>query len=263
MFVKTAITAIALFAGFAAPSAAQACSVVADYRVPTNLELAADAQLILLGSVTSGEQDDSPMDSWITIEPIEAIKGALPPGPIAISGKYVVEETNDRGFYVFSDPDELQEAHPLSYIGGCIRYMFPASTTALFFLERREGEWRSAGGPFSRWAEDVLAEDAPWLRLTRFYAKVAAAPPDARVAMLEAKRRILLTQEDRVSHLMAEDIGRQLEGPTEPWNIIMERAISSDEWGRIEDEDRVASERRAAEAEDMAEELMTEEIDDE
>ena len=263
MSVRYALTAIAILSGVIAPPAAQACSVVSDYRVPTNLELAADAQLILLGRVSGGDEAEGPFESAITVEPVEAVKGTMPPAPITIRGAYTVEDTNGRGYYVFSDPYELEEAHPLSYIGGCIRYMFPADTTALFFLERRDGEWRSAGGPFSRWAEDVLAEDAPWLRLTRFYAKVAAAPPDARVAMLEAKRRILLTQEDRVSHLMAEDIGRQLEGPTEPWNIIMERAISSDEWGRIEDEDRVASERRAAEAEDMAEELMTEEIDDE
>ena len=109
----------------------------------------------------------------------------------------------------------------------------------------------------------MLAEDAPWLRLTRFYAKVAAAPPDARVAMLEAERMILLKQEDRASQLMAQDIGRQLDGPNEPWNIIMQRAIESRDWGRIENEEREAREARAAEADTMAEDIMTEDIDEE
>jgi len=263
MSVRYALTATAILSGVIAPPAAQACSVVSDYRVPTNLELAADAQLILLGKVSGGDEADGPLESAITVEPVEAVKGTMPPAPITIRGAYTVEDKNGRGYYVFSDPYELEEAHPLSYIGGCIRYMFPADTTALFFLERRDGEWRPAGGPFSRWAEDVLAEDAPWLRLTRFYAKVAAAPPDARVAMLEAERMILLKQEDRASQLMAQDIGRQLDGPNEPWNIIMQRAIESRDWGRIENEEREAREARAAEADTMAEDIMTEDIDEE
>ncbi|MEL7687017.1 hypothetical protein AAG596_06795 [Citromicrobium bathyomarinum] len=263
MSVRSALTAFAILSGLVAPQAAQACSVVSDYRVPTNLELAADAQLILLGRVSGGDEGDGPFESAITVEPIEAVKGAMPPTPITIRGAYTIEETNERGYHVFSDPYELEEAHPLSYIGGCIRYMFPADTTALFFLERRDGEWRSAGGPFSRWAEDVLAEDAPWLRLTRFYTEVAAAPPESRVAMLEAERARLRSQENRVSQLMAEDIGRQLDGPNEPWNVIMQRAIESQDWGRIEKEDREAREGNAAQPDTMAEDIMTEDIDEE
>lgn len=134
-------------------------------------------------------------------------------------------------FGILSNPYELNQAHPLSYIGACIRYMFPAGTTALFFLERApDGEgWRPSGGPFSRWAEDVLVEDAPWLRLTRFYAEVAAAPEGERTALLEAEpARLAALAEDPVAQLMAADIARQLEGPNPTWHEVMRREIEDE-----------------------------------
>lgn len=164
-----------------------ACSVVPDYRVPTNLELVEEAELVLLGRVVGEAKEDGgdPWDSALLVEPIEAIKGETPEGAgaagtVAIGGVGLVpEERSD--FAVLSNPYELAQAHPLSYIGGCIRYMFPAGTTALFFLERDDSGtgWRSAGGPFSRWAEDVLTDDAPWLRLVRLYTRAAALPAAA------------------------------------------------------------------------------------
>jgi len=35
-----------------------------------------------------------------------------------------------------SSPYEFERAHPVSYIGGCVRFIFPLGTTALFFLRQ-------------------------------------------------------------------------------------------------------------------------------
>ena len=63
-------------------SPAMACSVTPDYRVPTNLELAEGAELVLLGRVVGEAKADGggPWDSALLIEPIEAIKGETPEG---------------------------------------------------------------------------------------------------------------------------------------------------------------------------------------
>lgn len=197
----------------AVPVPALACSVVEDYRVPTNLELVAEAQLIMLGKVQSGTPmgDGASGTMSLTITPVQAIKGTLPEGPITLDGVALAPER----FAVLSNPYELEGAHPLSYIGGCIRYMFPVGTQALFFLTQMEGQWVPAGGPFSRWAEDVLRDDAPWLQLARFYTKVSALPAAERQAALEAERaRYAADANGPVAQLMAADIARQSKGRT-------------------------------------------------
>jgi hypothetical protein len=114
-----------------------------------------------------------------------------------------------------SSPDEFERAHPVSYIGGCVRFVFPLGTTALFFLRAdAEGQWVPAGGAFSRWAEDVSGPEAPWVRLVRLYARAAALAGDERGALLEAERIALLARtDDPVAQLMAADVARQIAGP--------------------------------------------------
>lgn len=217
------------FAAAIVPSVAHACSVVSDYRVPTNLELVEQSELIVRARVVGDIDGSRQRDNKLVVEPIEAIKGSMPAGTLEITGSGLVPIPDERGFGLLSNPYQLAEAHPLSYIGGCIRYMFPENTTVLFFLERRDGEWMPAGGPFSRWAEDVLDADAPWARLTRFYATVPKDDATQRKAMLEAERnRLKRVANDPVAALMAQDIERQLAGPNEPWNEIMRRAIDGD-----------------------------------
>lgn len=223
------LAALAAAASLALATPAIACSVAADYRIPTNLELAQEAELVLLGRVV-GEVEGA--DTWGTkllIEPVQAIKGEMPEGTVSLARAGLVPE--DRAdFAILSNPYELSQAHPLSYIGGCIRYMFPRGTTALFFLKRApDGEgWRPSGGPFSRWAEDVLSEEAPWLMLTQLYVEASAAPESERKAMLEAKRAELAAMaDDPVAQLIAADIARQLAGPNETWHETMEREIEA------------------------------------
>lgn len=219
-----ALAALATSAISANP--AQACSVVSGYRVPTNLELVDKAPLILRARVVGEVEGEDAWDRKLVVEPVEALKGTMPEGRLEISGNSLVPDDDERGFGLLSNPYELADAHPLSYIGGCTRYMFPRGTIALFFLEWRDGAWRGAGDPFSRWAEDVIEDDAPWIRLVRFYVRVAAAPADARAAMLEAERnRLAALADDPVATLMAKEIERQLAGANPTWHEIMRGAI--------------------------------------
>lgn len=195
---------------FAAPLPALACSVAPGYRVPTNLELVERGELILLATVAPGDvEPGSDEEPTIAIEPVTALKGAMPSTPIALSAMIA---TGDE--VQLSNPYELKEAHPQSFAGACTRYAFPSGSRVLFFLDRDEGQWRGAGGAFSRWAEDVLTDDAPWLQAVRFYIEVASLPADERLAALAARRDELgALGDDPVAQLVAADIGRQMEGP--------------------------------------------------
>lgn len=232
---------------FFTPTVAQACSVVDDYRVPTNLELTGQSELILRGRVIGEVEGESSWDGKLLVEPLMALKGEMPKGTVEISGARLVPMPDERGFGLLSNPYQLEGAHPLSYIGGCLRYMFPKGTTVLFFLEEREGEWSPSGGPFSRWAEDVLDADSPWIRLSRFYASVPTDDATRRKTVLEAERdRLWKLSEDPVAALMAQDIERQLVGPNEPWNAIMRKAIEGEAEAPAGAEGEVAAESLAS-----------------
>ncbi len=211
---------LAAVASLALNAPAIACSVTEDYRVPTNYEMVADAELIMLGRVEGGSSEgDADPESWsINITPIAALKGELPEGPLEIPGLMLASGN----YAVPSNPYDLVQAHPLAYIGGCIRYMFQRDRTVLFFLRQHEGRWVPTGDAFSRWAEDVPANDAPWLRAVGIYRDVAALPEDEReAALIAARDRLQAVENDPDAHLLAMDIERQLEGPNRPWNRII------------------------------------------
>lgn len=205
----------AALALLAAPLPAIACSPVAGYRVPTNMELAAQADMILLATVTGGTPIDMASDPdamRIDIRPDAVLKGDPAAAPTTLPVALATGE-----LAVISNPYDLQNANPLAYSGGCIRYIVPKGSRLLFFLDRRDGQWVPAGGPFSRWAEDVLTDDAPWLAATHLYLEVQALPEPERKAALAAKRDALRARaDDPVAQLLADDIDRQLAGPNKP-----------------------------------------------
>ena len=212
---------------------AAACSVTDDYRVPTNLELAADADLIVLARVESGPTDFNFQKAALVVTPIEVLKGSLPAvKPLTLMG--MIAEPR---FAVKSDPVQLEQAHPLSYIGGCIRYMFVKGSTVLFFVKpaakaygadvpaELKGTLVPAGGAFSRWAEDVPSVDAPWVRATKIYIRAALLPKNQQHAFLASQRDVLLKAPDPYSKLIGADVDRQLAGPNKPWKELMEEEI--------------------------------------
>ena len=197
----------------AAPLPAIACSVAPGYRVPTNMELVVGADLILLATVTKGDlTPDSIPEQRIAVEPIAAIKGAMPDATLAMPGW--IASGNEA---LLSNPYDLKDAHPQSLAGACNRISFPRGSRVLFFLKWQGDHWRAAGGPFSRWAEDVLTDDAPWLQVVRLYAEAAALPPSDRTAYLAARRAEYRSEaDDPVAQLIAADIARQFTGPNAP-----------------------------------------------
>jgi len=191
---------------------AQACNTAPGYSPPSNLALAREAETIVVARVVAGNLDENgdPFASTVTIHPLTAVKGPLPVGDIALDGMMLSRDAGAE-LGVLSNPYEFRDAHPGSYIGGCIRYVFPLGTTALFFLRRGEaGKWTPAGGAFGRWAEDVPDGEAPWVQLTRFYVHAAGLAETDRAALFEAERDALLVRTDEpVAQLMAADIARQ------------------------------------------------------
>jgi hypothetical protein len=223
---------LAAFAAALISQPALACSVTDEYRVPTNLELAADADLIFIGKVESGTTEIAGPNMEMTVTPVTALKGQLPASPIKLPGAIA-----EKRFAVLSNPLELEQAHPLAYIGGCTRYMFVKGATVLFFLTPAEkafdreipaelkGRLVPAGGAFSRWAEDVPTADSPWVRATRIYIAAAKLPKEQQQKMLIAERDKLRAAGDQESKLIADDIDRQLAGPNKPWNEFIEEEI--------------------------------------
>lgn len=202
------VAATAAIAG--APAAA--CSPVQGYRVPTNLELAAQADAIVIGQVVGGTDSETTPGS-ITVHPLVAVKGLMP-GQDFLLHHVTLATGRMAQFGEPSDPLELEKAHPEAYAGACIRRTFAQGATVLFFLDRADGEWVPAGGAFSRWAEDVSGEDAPWVQLARFYARVAPLAEDQRTALLEAEREALSARtDDPAAQAMAADLARTIAEP--------------------------------------------------
>lgn len=215
MRILASALALALAAG-AAP--ALACSPAPGYAVPTNLELAQTADLVLLGEVAGGSSGAAlePQASRIDVRPIAALKGLMPTGMLRIPGMQLAGP-DDRTAATASDPLAFGEAHPAAYSGACIRRVFPIGARVLFFLERVDGEWAPAGGPFSRWAEDVAGETAPWVQLASFYIDAARLPEADRNALLQEQQEALAVHQDQPEAVaMATDIERSLAGPNPP-----------------------------------------------
>lgn len=212
-----AMRIVGFIAGFAfglAAVPAAACSPAPGYRTPSNLELVEQAETIVLAQVVAGQLDfenEDPFESTVTIRPVAALKGPLPEGDIALKGMMLSRDAGPE-YGMLSDPHEFVRAHPVSYVGGCIRYVFALGTTVLFFLRiDHEGLWAPVDDPFARWAEDVPGPDAPWVELVRLYLAALALPEGERTAYLAARRDALRTRaDDPVAQLMAEDVARQL-----------------------------------------------------
>ena len=214
--MKRACLAAATLVLALAPGVAAACSVGPGYRVPSNLELAAQAETIVIARVVGATQDEDgdAYANTVVIRPLAAIKGELPQGDIALPGMGLAQG-RVATLGTLSNPYEFRTAHPVSYMGACIRTVFPLGTTILAFLRTgHEGMWAPAGDAFSRWAEDVPDANAPWVQLVRLYTIAAGLPEADRAPFLEDEREALMARSgEPLAQLMADDIARQLAGP--------------------------------------------------
>lgn len=201
------------FALAATPAIASACSVVPGYRVPTSLELAERAEVIILGTVDRALPGADAFETHVAVTPTTLIKGPGLPDEVRLWGHLASDGMKP----THSDPRELHDPNPDALAGACTRYVFDKGMTLLLFLERHDGELRPARYAFARIAEDVPTPEARWVKAVRLYAEVSALPEAERVAALRDRQKRLRAQTgDADAQAIAADIDRQLAGDRPP-----------------------------------------------
>ena len=187
----------------AAPGAARACKLADDYRAPSNLELAAGANTIVLGEVIGAAEavraPGEARSSAIEVRPMATLKGLAPGESLILPGMALAPPGTPAE--TAAAAIDFAEPHPEARAGACIRRSFPAGATVLFFLRRDDGAWLPAGGPLSRWAEDVAGPDDPWVQLARLYVQAASVMPEERQALLEDQLEALQARIDAEASL--------------------------------------------------------------
>ena len=186
--------------------AASACSVAGDYRVPTNIELVEQADLVLLAEIADAEGDQTggnPYEARLLLKPIRAIKGELPQTQLKILGFL--------GRPGRSIPTALNQPHPSTMWGACIRQAYPKGGLVVAMFRSTPEGLVQIKAPFARAVEDVEGPDALWVRAAELYARLLAAPPGAaRRAALEAELRRLEGSEGEEEKAIAADIAHHL-----------------------------------------------------
>lgn len=213
--MRTVLTTLAGLAGTVSAGTAAACSMASSYIVPTNLELAAAADTIVVAVVEGERRTEDRWSSTVLARPIELVKGERMPGQIEIVGASL----SLAGEYVAaSPPRELRAPNPDALRGGCVRYSFRKGTQLLLFLKRDEaGALKPYRSAFSRDAEDVSGKDALWVKAVREYAAMSGLPRRSwpgrlrrRIAELRARSG------DRDAIAIADDMAIELAGKPGP-----------------------------------------------
>jgi hypothetical protein len=201
MPVLAAITVAASLA----PTRAAACSVVAGYKVPTALQLVEAADTIVIATVERERRGAGAFDGTVLARPTTLLKGKAMPAEVAIVGVRILD---DPAILVTrSDPRELRRPNPDALGGGCVRYLFRSGMRLVLFLAPDgKGGLAPYRSPFSRDAEDVVGDDAPWVRAVREYIAVAGAPIDEQRMRLAARSAALREADDSDSRAIADDL---------------------------------------------------------
>ena len=183
------------FSGLVAmPSIALACSMAPGYKVPTNLELAAAADTIVIARVISSKAGADRWESSVIATPEALLKGVSLPATVEIAGAHL---GNSDWTPTRSNPRELRKANPDALIGGCVRYIFDRDMKLVLFLKRnKSGELVPYRSSFSRDAEDVTDENALWVKTVREYAKISAFPKKEWKARLRSRITELRSNEN-------------------------------------------------------------------
>lgn len=211
--MRSLFLALALLA---AP-AAHACSVAPGYRVPTTLELVAQADAIIVAQPFD-RRTGADGEPEVLFASLMTLKGASGRDDgrdrILVYAPGVLEPETAAARP--SNPRELVRAHPEAYEGGCVRSTFHPKQWVVLFLKREGEDYRVISYPFARTAEDTTLPDSRWLKAVREYIAIAALPPEARRARMQVRRTLLSARGDRDSRAIAADLKRELAGPRKP-----------------------------------------------
>jgi hypothetical protein len=212
--MRNILFALALLA--AAP-AAEACSVAPGYRVPTTLELAEQADAIIVAQ-PQAQLTGTDGTSEVIFVPLVILKGQLSRyfevDRMVVTVPGVLE--TKPGAAARSDPHELVRAHLEAYAGGCTRFTFSPEQRVVLFLKRQGFDYRVISHPFARTAEDTALPNSRWLKAVREYIAIAAMPPTMRRSRMKVRRDQLRARGDADSVAIAADIARELKAPRKP-----------------------------------------------
>lgn len=224
---KCALTAATLMLGAAAVPA-EACSVKRTYIKPTNFELVATTDTIVVAEADRALPSSADADIAFIVE--ESIKGTLEPGDtVRTSGS-----TDPRYFQGRSSPDDFSRARPGAYAGACIAGDYRLGQHYVLFLWRNEGQWSTWGPPFSRVNEEIDYDHDgrphPWLIAVREYARIAELSSYDQQSRALRRLREHATSGDAPAALIG-DIDTHFARPTpyKPFSVLKELYESATE----------------------------------
>lgn len=193
---------------------ATGCSMAPGYKVLTSLELAAEADTIVVAMITEERKADEQYENALVLRPTMLLKGSVLPAEVTLDASYLANDDQSRSFAFPSDPRELRQPHPASLIGGCVRYIFsPGMQLVLFLKDAGDGRFTPIRHSFSRDAEDVSGPDALWARVVREYAMVSALPKaDRRERLRQRIAELRAMPSDVDAEAIAADMEVELKG---------------------------------------------------
>ena len=188
-----------------------ACSMAPGYRVPTNLELAAKGETIVVAEVIGERKTDDPDEPWngmVLARPITLLRGERMPVLVELPGFL----SDDPRRVIASAPRELRRPNPGALIGGCVRYIFIKRSKLVLFLARSEkGALEPYRSSFSRDAEDVSGDDALWVKAVREYAAISSRPrAEWRAALTRRRDALRGKPDDPDAAAIADDMAVEL-----------------------------------------------------
>jgi hypothetical protein len=209
-----------IFAAFFCADTSNACSMAPGYKVPTNLELAARADTIVIAVVEGERAGEDRWSGALLTKPTMLLKGTKLPTVVELSGSVIAEDARMARMVAPSAPRELREPNPGAMIGGCVRYIFSMGMKLVLFLQRDEtGKLVPLRSSFARDAEDVADENSLWVKAVREYAAIGAAPKSK--WKNELRKRIAALRGnvgDADSKALADDMSVELSGKRRPSN---------------------------------------------
>ncbi len=155
------------------PAPADACSVTPTFIAPTNVELVADAERIVVATVKGAAGAEE-----VELEVTKVIKGiGLAAGDvIRVRGALI----RYRGA---SKPGDFSRARPGAYAGSCTAWDYAVGKRYVMLLKQYGGGWDTMGVPFARVNEEA---EPIWLRAVEEYTRIAALDPAKRRPALDA-----------------------------------------------------------------------------
>jgi hypothetical protein len=208
--VRRLATVVGSIVGLVLSAPILACTPAPGYRIPTNLELVSQADVIAIARVRSGPD-------------VSAIKRSVMEYPTTkfdllrlLKGKTHTMWVEEEGLFLMksppglSNPRELRFAHPSAYAGYCTRSFFVSGSTVLLFLQRdKAGKLRIMDLPFARVSEDVQGDRSLWLKAVREYLAMSALPKAQWPAAPRARQEFLRHgQADRDAIAIATNMAR-------------------------------------------------------